>query len=762
MVTCMLISDSVLALADVCRQQQLTPKAKKFYTHLLKTKKIATQYERRQKSLKQRLQAASRYIQEGHWEELKSLGPIVYNFIMSQIRNISSKKTGRHYLPEDKIFALALYKQSPKAYRYLARLFCLPSPETIRKVIRHIPVKPGICEAVFETMKFKVSKMKSIKQKCCVLIFDEMSLRPHLSFNKHLDSVEGFTDNGFHRKSEIADHVQVWLLRSVSVEYSWKQPVAFSFTRATESWENIMFMYKTIIKKCQDIGLKVVASVCDQGSSNTKAIKELVDQSRAEALRCGLELRHNVIRIGEDDIVPLFDPPHLMKCIRNNLLTKNLKFVMDGKLCTAKWSHIEAAYNIDVSSGNLRIMKNLSEFHILPTKIQKMRVSRCTQVFSDTVASVMALMARNETSSLCGRWRMPSEASDTARLLLLFDRLFDSVNGGVKGSKKLKHLRLQTLTTGSCHQEVVWNEAIHVIRTMEFEKVRPNDRARPEVLKNWIFTLQGFKVLRAKLSLLGFSKFATRSFNQDPLENFFGQIRQHGVCNVNPTCAAFSPFFKSLLLNNFSTFHSKHGNCENDENHGLLVTLNKFVKQQSQTVHKKSHDVQLPQVPQAILEVDFESLQTYVVSYVAGYVVKHLIPLTKKCTFCSNNLLHNSEPLEIHSYIRQKDIGQKLIYCNVNFINCVVQICNIVHFFLPSVSYAENFSNAIRKFIKENINFNFKDCEHRISLEATIVSNITNLIIFNYFNIINKILNKKETPKNMDNLQKKALALVRK
>ena len=33
-------------------------------------------------------------------------------------------------------------------------------------------------------------------------------------------------------------------------------------------------------------------------------------------------------------------------------------------------------------------------------------------------------------------------------------------------------------------------------------------------------------------------------FNQDPIENFFGQIRQHGAQNKKPTTAASKEYFK--------------------------------------------------------------------------------------------------------------------------------------------------------------------------------------------------------------------------
>jgi hypothetical protein len=49
------------------------------------------------------------------------------------------------------------------------------------------------------------------------------------------------------------------------------------------------------------------------------------------ALRKGEVERYDVIKIGKSIIIPLFDPPH-----PKNMLTKNLKFVLDGQERVAK------------------------------------------------------------------------------------------------------------------------------------------------------------------------------------------------------------------------------------------------------------------------------------------------------------------------------------------------------------------------------------------------------------------------------------------
>ncbi|CAG4990273.1 unnamed protein product [Colias eurytheme] len=55
----------------------------------------------------------------------------------------------------------------------------------------------------------------------------------------------------------------------------------------------------------------------------------------------------------------------------------------------------------------------------------------------------------------------------------------------------------------------------------------------------------------------------------DPVENFFGNIRSYGARNIAPNTMAFEGAFKALLLNNFSSPHSRRANCEEDSNECL-------------------------------------------------------------------------------------------------------------------------------------------------------------------------------------------------
>lgn len=96
-------------------------------------------------------------------------------------------------------------------------------------------------------------------------------------------------------------------------------------------------------------------------------------------------------------IIPLYDPPHLLKGLRNNLLTKNL--VVDSTKPINKsnlvcWETIEKAYQMDEPNGIFKCMRNLTEEHVVKKNIKKMRVKNAAQVLSRTVAGYIYRLAK--------------------------------------------------------------------------------------------------------------------------------------------------------------------------------------------------------------------------------------------------------------------------------------------------------------------------------------------------------------------------------
>lgn len=178
------------------------------------------------------------------------------------------------------------------------------------------------------------------------------------------------------------------------IRRKWKQPIYYNFVNGGTKSIDLVHIIKLIVRKCNSIGLNILATVCDQGANNQAAINALVRDTEAKYKRNNRELYEYYFEIDEHKIIPLFDVPHLFKGLRNNLLKYSLSFLGDdGKNKLAKWSHIFTAYKMDPYLGSLRLMPKITDSHVNPERINKMKVSKCTQVFSHSVAAAVNVFA---------------------------------------------------------------------------------------------------------------------------------------------------------------------------------------------------------------------------------------------------------------------------------------------------------------------------------------------------------------------------------
>lgn len=140
-----------------------------------------------------------------------------------------------------------------------------------------------------------------------------------------------------------------------------------------------------------------------------------------------------------NSIIHCFDPPHILKVIRNNLYTKNLiHFVSEvwdyystkvnlvennikssHDKSNASWDDVRALYkNKKVSAS--RLLRKITKELIDPTTL-KMKVYVAAQVFSNTFGNVMLYCSE--------LGQLPRHFSGTGHILVFFNNVFDSLNG---------------------------------------------------------------------------------------------------------------------------------------------------------------------------------------------------------------------------------------------------------------------------------------------------------------------------------------------
>ncbi|RZC40252.1 uncharacterized protein BDFB_011654, partial [Asbolus verrucosus] len=303
------------------------------------------------------------------------------------------------------------------------------------------------------------------------------------------------------------------------IHRQWKQAVAFAFSKGPIKAKDLKPL---LVSK---IGFEVMATVCDQGGSNQAVINSLLRDTDEYCKKKNIENTFDGFLIDDVDIIVLYDVPHLFKGLRNNLLSKDLHFQMN-----ACWDHIEKFYLLDKTEST-RLCPKLSDGHIYAAKLNKMKVSVTTQVFSHSVGELNKYTKTD--------YDLPLAAEDTADFILFIDELFDSLNCNTKTAPDGKPLRGGvSLTSG--HEEF-WLKALEILKSMKLQYILP------------------------------------RAINQDCLENFFASLRGHGRFDSMPDASQFIVSFKALLVNKFLSTHSPGANCENDFTVGASDNLRCFL-----------------------------------------------------------------------------------------------------------------------------------------------------------------------------------------
>lgn len=315
---------------------------------------------------------------------------------------------------------------------------------------------------------------------------------------------------------------------------------------------------------------------------------------------------------------------------------------------------------------------------------------------------------------------------DTAKFCLFIDKLFDSVNSSSTNLHPGKELR-RAVTYTSNHWKF-WEEAIVVLRSMQLNKKIPS-------IKNWISTIKGFQYLCKKLLNSGFKFITLRSFNQDPIENFFCQVRSHGFQNTNPTCFNFQCSFKSLFVNNCVSIHSvgancQEGFCKNLANLKQLLTLNVSDSNTPVTKNLLAINVKTSSPVKSKLALMCQS-------YVAGAVVNKIKKKTSNCKFCIEVLksenVKNNEIIKTRQYINCTLQTPSIISANIygQVLSEFNSYINIT-FHEPHIKY--NFINSISPKIKMNNLCTFHDTK------SLFLNYSFDILIFAFTSNVNRLL----------------------
>jgi hypothetical protein len=152
--------------------------------------------------------------------------------------------------------------------------------------------------------------------------------------------------------------------------------------------------------------------------------------------------------------------------------------------------------------------------------------------------------------------------ADKGKLPIEFiDSLFDSLNGSQLHLSEGKNLKC-ALSKDSSHLQF-WSDSLPRIRDWKaIDSKNGQLRTNFKFVEGWQITIRAVMHLWQNLKGMGLQYLSLRNLNQDPVENLFCQIRQHGICNTNPTCHQFVAALKTVVINNFRSPLSRGSDCK--------------------------------------------------------------------------------------------------------------------------------------------------------------------------------------------------------
>lgn len=342
---------------------------------------------------------------------------------------------------------------------------------------------------------------------------------------------------------------------------------------------------------------------------------------------------------------------------------------------------------------------------------------------------------------------------DTADLILFFDKLFDSVNGNFHKPDLGKIYRC-AVTRQSPHHRL-WYKSLPVLKSMTFI-TKTGNRATVPSLTSWVKSIEAFLALTKDLHSAGLKSILLRHINQDPLENFFGAIRAHGLRNNMPSAHAFINAYKSLLICNITSYKSVGANCEED-NFELLQSLKNILTENQPQLETSNANFEIAEEHLCIKDADVENLlsdpenkeKCAAVAYCSGWLIYLLKKnIYKDCQTCRHDF-ESEQMQDYHKYIKIKEYDSTktwLSYPSREAFSFFFHSENVVTQVLKTKCQIKNINAYLELVLAININYNFITCNNHRNLSIKfMVKKIILFFLNNWCKDMNQLISGKTT-----------------
>ncbi|KAJ8714795.1 hypothetical protein PYW08_004776 [Mythimna loreyi] len=445
-------------------------------------------------------------------------------------KRFSGKKDGWKYTDEFKFFALKLYCSSPKAYKAMQSLLCLPTISTLYRL--YIPSSSSVCENLIIALKIKVESMTAEQKECAVCI-GTLDVKQNLYYDGKKDEVIGFHDVDGTQRLEPASTALVVMVRGLY--HNWKQAISCSFLAPHQDYEDVIAYILKIISKMFEIGLTVRVLMSDVET-------DFIGFTKAKKITPKVPF----FNINNCKVYHLYDPVHLVKNVRDYFTTNNVYF--NGKI--AKWEHITECYDHECKK-QLRLAPQLTTYHIIHTHLQseKDKVQLAAEVFSRQTAA--AVSAYRELGVL------DEPVAGTVDWILLMSKLLNILNF----TSYVKNDDTNPVFTGDDVQLKFLDEMLTVFKDLRLVDAHRGSYStnNAKITNRLRSTLKSILSLHRDLDTL-YNKFPT-FMSRDCLDLFFDKV--HKVYGRLPTCKQIQLLAtgKTPIFNMFQSKTNNHRDC---------------------------------------------------------------------------------------------------------------------------------------------------------------------------------------------------------
>jgi len=393
-------------------------------------------------------------------------------------------------------------------YEHLREMgFPFPSTRTLRRWTSGIQFNQGLLFPVLNLLKQQFEYAPEI-QRQCVLSFDEMSLDSRIEYDPFEDKVYG-------PKSSM----NVYFVRGLFGR--WKQAIAYEFD---DDFSSVKFM--NLVEVLEKIGLRVRATVNDLGGKNRKLTNSLgVMVRKSIATEEQYKITSSVSNPVSGESIWFFaDAPHLIKLLRNNLLTHGLTIKGGFQLKKSDFDHM-----LTVDKSELKMNFKLTRKHLNVDGKEKQRVYLAVQLFSTTTAAVWKTIYPNKTAQ--------------GNFIQLVNDYFDLMNS--RNPQETLFTK-QPFGTDFLAQNAILNRMEEAMTNM---RVGSSNTLYP-FQRGFLYSIHSMRGLFHDLSghSMRINFILTHRLNQDLAENAFSVIRKTGAYNDSPSPVDAKRRLKLMML----------------------------------------------------------------------------------------------------------------------------------------------------------------------------------------------------------------------